>query len=80
MFIFSRMTLWERVRRLSPTYRKRRDAEMYAAFQELCRNPDMPCMIGGAYIPNGYGAQGWNPFGSTPPGLGWEKEQGSRGY
>ncbi len=56
MIGFSRMSLWERVKRaVSPSYRARRDAEMREALRELVKNPGLPCIVEGQYIPNGYG-------------------------
>ena len=56
MIVFSQMTMWERIKRaISPAYRARRDAEMREAIRELVANPDLPCVVEGEYIPNGYG-------------------------
>ncbi len=56
MIVFSRMSAWERIKRLAlPSYRWRCDAESLAALNELCRNPDAPCVVDGYFIPNGWG-------------------------
>lgn len=54
MIVFRERTLLERVKRLWPPYRRRRDAAMLAALKQLCANPEMPCQIGPHHIPNGY--------------------------
>lgn len=62
MIAFTERSMLENIKRLWPAYRRRRDAEMREAIRELVANPSAPCMIDGAYIPNGYGY--WN---ITPP-------------
>lgn len=59
MIAFERMGLLERIKRvLSPSYRRKRDAEMKEALRYLVENPGVPCMVDGEIIPDGYG---YNP-------------------
>lgn len=58
MFVFTEMSLLEKIKRLYPPYRRRRDAEMREAIKQLVSSPEMPCKIGDTYIRNGLGAIG----------------------
>jgi hypothetical protein len=49
------MSNLERLLRLWPPYRRRRDAELREAIERLVADPSLPCMVGDRYIPNGYG-------------------------
>lgn len=56
MMTFGPMRLWERIKcALLPTYRKQVDTERRAAIRWLVEHPEAPCVIGGVYVPNGYG-------------------------
>ncbi len=55
MIVFTQMGIMERIKRFWPAYRRRRDDEMKAAIRYLVRNPEVPCTVGGHFIPNGYG-------------------------
>lgn len=56
MISFSRAPLWRRVLcMVSKKHASQRDAETRAALTYLIDHPEAPCMIDGAYIPNGYG-------------------------
>lgn len=56
MITFSKMRLKERLRRrLFPHYRKQREEEMRLVIRWLVDHPEEPCVIGGQYIPNGFG-------------------------
>jgi hypothetical protein len=47
MIGFRPMTLWERIKYLRPSYRKRKDAETYTAIKWLVDHPEAPCAIKG---------------------------------
>lgn len=55
MISFQPMSITERIKRLWPPYRRRREAEMKEAILHLLRNPSEACMVGGTIIPHGYG-------------------------
>ena len=54
MIAFQPMSITERIKRLWPPYRRRRDAAMKEAIKQLVANPQMPCKIGDHIIPDGY--------------------------
>lgn len=56
MITFRNRTCLESVKRWWPPYRRKRDAEMYESLRQLVANPDLPCIIGDHYIPNGHGS------------------------
>lgn len=58
MFVFTEMSLLEKIKRLYPPYRRRRDEAMLAAIRQLVASPEMPCKIGDTYIRDGLGAIG----------------------
>ncbi len=55
MIAFRRITLLERIKRLSPSYRRKREEAMKEALRYLVKNPSEPCMVEGGLIPDGYG-------------------------
>lgn len=55
MITFKEMSLAERIKRLWPSYRRRRDAEMKEAIRYLVKHPEAPCVIGTTFIAHGYG-------------------------
>jgi hypothetical protein len=48
-------SLFDRLLNLWPPLRRRKDAELREAIRFLCEHPEAPCVIGGRFIPNGYG-------------------------
>lgn len=57
MIRFKKMSLLERVKRLNPRYRKRREAELERVIRELVADPSLPCEIEGEVIPDGDGGR-----------------------
>lgn len=55
MIAFRQTTFIERIKRLWPAYRRRRDAEMREAIRLLVSDPALPCTVGSVLIPHGYG-------------------------
>lgn len=55
MVQFRPMSLLERLKRLSPKYRARKDGEMRAAIRFLVEHPSEPCVVGDTFIPDGFG-------------------------
>jgi hypothetical protein len=55
MIIFSRRSFIDRLLRVIPSYRRKQDEALRDAIKLLMDNPDMPCIIGGEIVPNGYG-------------------------
>lgn len=65
MIAFTERTIFERIKyALLPAYRRKRDEETKAAITKLLNDPDLPCIVGNHYIPNGYGT----PYESWPHG------------
>lgn len=62
MIAFRPMNLAERIKRLWPAYRHRRDEEMREAIKWLIQNPDAPCTIDGHLVKDGYGQLGADPL------------------
>ena len=64
MITFRKRTLWEKLLRLVPSYKRKQDKELEDAIKILMENPAMPCIIGDTIIPDGYGTslpflKGW---------------------
>ena len=55
MIEFRPMSITEKIKRLWPPYRRRRDAEMKEAIRRLVQKPELPVVIDDHFIPNGYG-------------------------
>lgn len=63
MMIFTRMSLWERFKRLvNSSYRNKQDAETKEALRYLVYHPEDPCIINGSVIVNGSGFLGFDLF------------------
>ena len=57
MISFQPITLIERIKRIYPPYRDRRDAEAKATIRHLIEHPGESCIIGNTVINNGYGTR-----------------------
>lgn len=53
--ICAKRTMLEKIKRLWPPYRRKREAETKTMIRWLVENPDEPCVISGHFIPHGYG-------------------------
>jgi hypothetical protein len=53
---FRRVSLYERLSMLIPSVRRAKHARMEAAIAALVHNPELPCVVEGYFIPNGYGS------------------------
>lgn len=56
MIEFRRRSLWQRLLRLIPAFRRRQDAALREVIERLVDDPSLPCVIEGRLVPNGYGA------------------------
>ena len=63
MIIFRQRSLWDKIKRLVPSIRRKQDAQTYEAIRHLMNNPETPCIINDHYIPNGYGIEGFEWLG-----------------
>ena len=55
--VFRKQTIGERLARLWPPEKRRQDERLRAELERLVRRPDEPCIVGGVWVPNGYGRQ-----------------------
>ena len=57
MITFQRMGIIDRIKCFWPTYLRQRDAKLREAIRELMEHPELPCIIGDKFIPDGYGGE-----------------------
>ncbi len=55
MIVFEQRRWWHSLLRLIPSVRRREDARMRAALQQLMDDPHMACMISGTIVQDGFG-------------------------
>ncbi len=58
MFSFQPMSIVGRILYLWPSRRKRIDAETRETIKFLIEHPEVPCVIGNHFVPNGYSDTG----------------------
>lgn len=59
IYSFERISLLERLKRLSPAYRRKKEQEAKEAIRWLVEHPEAPCFVNGVPVPDGYGPPPW---------------------